>query len=363
MNTLASQFHHVSTKTTNILEKALCGIGPTRDELLHLIRLSPYSYEVSVLRATADHISKKRFGNKALLLAQTGIESFPCSADCAFCNFAKSNFDQANWKISDELLSSINGTLRNAGGVYAHFLLFMHNFNFEFLLKTVEKTRAQLGDGIDIVLNCGDIDYAQAQEMKAAGVNGSYHAVRLGEGRDTALRPQERIKTIQALKKANLDWYSCCEPIGPEHGDEEIIDQILLGNTYECFQNAVMRRINLDNSPLVTRGQIDLLRSAHIVAIVTLAMIENKALSCLAIHEPDILGLSSGANCIYAEFSANPRDNNIDTSEGRGASIEDCKNMFKDLAFSGLRTPKNAQDIPFKKLIPLTPTTMRPMAS
>ncbi len=325
----------LSLNIENILCKALSNIALSKNELLNLLELDSSSLEADILRATARQISLKRFGENAMLLCQTGIESFACPADCLFCNFGQSVYTGSNWRIDDNDLKKINENIANIGGVYAHFLLFMHTFDFEYMLKVIEKTRSMLPT-TDIVINCGDIDFIQAKELKSAGVNGSYHVVRLREGIDTALKKDERISTIDALKKADIDWYTCCEPIGPEHSNEEIIEQIMLSVERECFQNAVMRRIPLENNILFSRGQINLLRSSQIVSVLTLAMIENKNLSSIAIHEPDILGLTSGANCIYAEFGSNPRDIISDTVKGRAYSAQQCKNMLLDTGYKSL---------------------------
>lgn len=157
----------------------------------------------------------------------------------------------------------------------------------------------------------------------------------MGEGRDTALSTQDRIKTIENIRDLNMEWYTCCEPIGPEHSNEEIIDQILLAQKLSCFQNAVMRRISVTKE-MQNRGIISLLRSAQIVAIVILAMNGNQELSSIAIHEPDLLGLYAGANCIYAEFGVNPRDNTQDTTKSRGYSVKDCKTMLKECGYKEL---------------------------
>ena len=331
-----SLFSGVSSQTQVILEKALSHIRPSRFELLQLLSLDPYGVEADLLRSTAKFISHQKFAKRAMLLCQTGVESFPCPADCAFCNFGQSTFTGKAWQISKDELCSINKTLIEQQGVYAHFLLFMHTFDFPFMLDMVAMTRNLLPKSVDIVINCGDLDFTQAQELKSAGVSGAYHVLRLGEGKDTAISPEERVKSISIIKKANIDWYTCCEPIGPEHTNEEIVDQILLSAEYECFQNAVMRRICVPGSSLASRGQIDLLRSAQIVAVLTLAMIGNKQLSSIAIHEPDLLGLSSGANCIYAEFGANPRDLATDTHHSRGYSLQECKRVLKDVGYISL---------------------------
>ena len=338
-------FNLVSSPIQDILDKALSGIALSRAELITLLSLDTNSSEADALRLTGRYITQRRFGTKSMLLCQTGIESFPCPADCSFCSFQQSSYLGDAWRIPDERLTEINKLLCNIQGTYSHFLLFMHTYDFAYMLRIVEKTRAELPSSMNIVVNCGDVDSAQVAELQSAGASGAYHVLRLREGEDTKITPAQRMESIKALKKSGLDWYTCCEPVGPEHTNEEIVDNILFTAEYECFQNAVMRRINIPNSIMEARGQISLMRSAQIVALVAIAMAQNTQLSSIAIHEPDLLGLSSGANCIYAEFEANPRDVTGSSYEPRGWLPMQCKSLLKDVGFTHLMQNKGHKDI------------------
>lgn len=330
-------------KINTILEKACSGIPLSREEVLALIKIDENTLEADSIRQAGRYISRKRFGSRAMLLCQTGIEAFPCIADCKFCSFGKSSFSEELWKISEKELHAVTKQITGQG-VFAHFLLFMHNSLFESLLSSVEKAKKYLPKGTNLVMNCGDLERIQISELKNAGVTGFYHVLRLGEEVDTTLKKRDRIQTIEFLKQEGLDWYTCCEPVGPEHCAEEIADQIMLSRELSCFQNAVMRRICVTAS-MRDRGKISLLRSAQLVAIVALAMVGNRELSSIAVHEPDLLGLYAGANCIYAEFGVNPRDKEKETSRSRGFSIEKCKDMLKDSGFVSLIQANEEKEI------------------
>jgi biotin synthase len=133
-----------------------------------------------------------------------------------------------------------------------------------------------------------------------------------------------------------MDWYYCCEPIGPEHSTEELVDQMFLGIEMGCFQHAAMRRVNVANTPLCQKGIISDRRLAQIVAVVTLASLGCAETTNIAVHEPNLLGLVSGANAIYAETGANPRDENSDTARGRGLDVDDCRVMLAESGFQYL---------------------------
>ena len=76
--------------------------------------------------------------------------------------------------------------------------------------------------------NTRDITHREGEQLLGAGFVGAYHALRLGEGRDTPIAPEKRIHTIGILRDVGLQWMNCVEPVGPEHSKEEIVDLMFL---------------------------------------------------------------------------------------------------------------------------------------
>ena len=311
-----------------ILSKALDFKTLEKEELLFLLSLDCASKEAEELRDCANKITRKRFNNKPLVLAQIGIENHPCPANCKFCSFAQ-DINSANEVLSVEEISKKALEMSAGGKLDALFIMAMHDYDAEYLLKVCAHLRKLVSERVKLVVNIGDTSRDFFKALKEAGVSGAYHVCRLREGIDTCLNPKDRIASIETIKSLDLDWSNCCEPLGAEHTNEEILEQIEIGNTYECFQHAAMPRVSFENSPLAGRGEISQLRLAQIVAVVTLASLKNKALKSIAVHEPNILSLNSGANSLYAESGKNPRDTAKDTSLSRGKSIAEILEMFK----------------------------------
>jgi len=201
------------------------------------------------------------------------------------------------------------------------------------LTRIVQKALERIPRHTQLVVNIGDLDAAQVRDLKAAGVSGAYHVCRLREGSDTALDPEQRKATIRIIKEAGLDWYYCCEPIGPEHSAEELADQIFIGVEYGCFQHAAMRRVYVPSTPLAPRGQISELRLAQVTAVVTLATLTCPETKTIAVHEPNLLGLTAGANAICAESGANPRDLEKETLGRRGRDVNACRMLLYEAGF------------------------------
>lgn len=302
-----------------------------------MLTLPEASVEAGIARAVADSASRKRFRNEAILLGQIGIEIAPCPGNCRFCVFGKGHSQFPESRLTTEEILERAESFASGGDLYALFLMTMHEFDLGRLLRVVEQVRRAIPEHTQIVVNIGDFDRVQANELRSAGVTGAYHVCRLREGVDTDLDPENRRRTFRAIKEAGMDFYYCCEPIGPEHSPEELVEQLLLGLEFGCFQHAAMRRVYLPGSPLADRGQISELRLAQVVAVVALASLVCASTKNIAVHEPNLIGLTSGANVVYAETGANPRDTAADTAGHRGLDMAGARRMLYEAGFTALR--------------------------
>jgi biotin synthase len=328
---------HLPQTLDAILGAAMDGRGASREDCAYLLHLPPDSLEAAVLMAVADTASRKRFRNEAMLLGQIGIETAPCPGNCKFCAFGQGHTSFAKSRLSmDEILSRARAFAED-GDLYALFLMTMHDFDLGRVLSVVEAVRKAIPAHTQIVVNVGDFDAGQAKELRAAGVNGAYHVCRLREGSDTGLDPEQRKRTFRAIRDAGLDFYYCCEPVGPEHSPEELVEQMFLGIEFGCFQHAAMRRVFVAGAPLAARGQITERRLAQVTAVVALAALACPETQNIAVHEPNLLGLAAGANVVYAETGANPRDTEADTSANRGLDMGACRKMLYEAGFTSLR--------------------------
>ncbi|MDX9866350.1 MAG: radical SAM protein [Kiritimatiellia bacterium] len=327
----------VDKRVQGILDSAQSGVAPSREACVWLLQFHETSLEASLLRAVADACSRRRFDNGGIVLGQIGVEIAACPGKCKFCSFGEGHTTFEPSAMSDEDILSSADNFTASGELFALFLMTMHTFDFERLIRIVRKVRARIPQATQIVVNIGDFDHAQARDLKAAGVNGAYHVCRLREGVDTALDPEQRKATIRVIKNVGLDWYYCCEPIGPEHSPEKLADQIFLGLEYGCFQHAAMRRVYVPSAPLAHNGQISELRLAQVTAVVTLATLACTETRSIAVHEPNLLGLTAGANTVYAEAGANPRDLEKNTLGHRGRDLRACKTMLYEAGFVQLQ--------------------------
>lgn len=319
-----------------ILEKAWSGLPLTRSNIKYLLSLPENSLESRFVRQTASTLTRLWTENTGVLLGEIGIDCGPCAGGCKFCTFGFSGSNIQPVYLSREEVRRRTAAFCAGGDLYAIVLQTMHHYRMERLLDMIQCVRETADGQTRIWVNVGDTDRSGLRALKAAGVEGIYHACRLREGVDTALQPKERLRTMKEAVEEGLKLFTCCEPIGPEHTLDELADSILLGIEYGAYIHAAMPRVCVPGSPLFGRGQISEERLAHITACIALAF-ASAGHPFVCAHEPSLLGLQSGASVVMAESGANPRDIQTETAQGRGFSVERCRRLLAEAGFTGVR--------------------------
>ena len=311
-----------------ILKKTKSGEILSHSELVYLLDLAPDSLESYIVMAEAARISKELSGGKAEVHAQFAVNLAPCACECLFCSFAKVNkiFSQATELTPDE---AVDYALRfEKDGANAVFMMTTAKYPFGRFLEISKEVRQNLKPETIMIANVGDQDIDNAVKLRDAGFTGVYHAVRLREGVDTGLPVEQRIKSINNFREAGLSIGTCVEPVGPEHTSEELADMIELTASFEPAFSGAARRITIPGTEIAKRGMINEMRMAQIVAVTRLGMPRTVMGNCT--HEPCTLGAAGGANLFWAEVGANPRDTEEKTEEGRGETVESCRNIYRE---------------------------------
>jgi len=327
----------ISSKVNEILNKVFDSYFITREEILYLLKVDPHSLDGGFIMTAANSITRTASKGKAEVHAQIGLNLSPCPNDCSFCAFAAKNgvFKDTNELSIEEIVQS---ALRaEADGANAIFFMTTHDYPFRKYIEISKEVRSKLKPETVMIANIGDFGYKEGRQMKEAGYTGIYHAVRMGEGRDTKIDPQVRLNTVRAASEAGLFVGTCVEPIGPEHSIDEIAEKILIGREMKPCYSGAMRRISIPGSDLAKYGMISEYRLAFLVAVVRLAMGREVIGNCT--HEPNLLGPVAGANLFWAEVGTNPRDTEAETFKGRGFDVTSCMEMFEEADFDILQSP------------------------
>jgi biotin synthase len=310
--------------------------SPRRQEAAWLLtEVDPLSPENYALMEAADRLTRATAGNRGEVHAQIGVNLASCPGNCGFCAFAAqaSLFQERRALAPEEVVARAGRFVSE--GASAVYLMTTVTPDFDSYLRLAETVRASLPAEILLVANTGDLNPSQAQRLARAGFQAAYHVVRMGEGRDTAIPPRQRIATMRAILDAGLRLAYCVEPIGPEHGVEEIVDKIFIGREYGVWFSGAMRRIPVAGTALANRGMISELELAKIVAVVRLVMGDSVRLHCT--HEPNAPSLLAGANLIWAETGSNPRDVRVETTQGRGFTAAQCGQLLRKAGYDARR--------------------------
>jgi biotin synthase len=327
----------IRSKVNEMVDKVFDGNFVTREETVYLLRIDPHSMEGGFILVAANSITRTASKGKAEVHAQIGLNLSPCPNDCSFCAFAAKNGvfkDTKELSIEETVQSALRA---EADGANAIFFMTTHDYPFRKYIEISKEVRSKLKPDTVMIANIGDFGYEEGKQIKEAGYSGIYHAVRMGEGKDTQIDPQVRLNTIRAAREAGLLIGTCVEPIGPEHSIEEIAEKILIGREIDPCYSGAMRRISIPGSELEQYGMISEYRLAFLVAVVRLAMGREIIGNCT--HEPNLLGPVAGANLFWAEVGTNPRDTHVETSKGRGMDVKSCMEMLKEADFDILRGP------------------------
>jgi len=96
---------HLPHRLERVLDQALGGQGPGREDCVYLLSLPSESLEAGAAMAVADATSRRRFGNEAILLGQIGVETVPCPGNCRFCAFGEEHteFEPARLPLEEIL--------------------------------------------------------------------------------------------------------------------------------------------------------------------------------------------------------------------------------------------------------------------
>jgi biotin synthase len=320
----------ISPGIEDILDRGADSAGIDRDAAISLMRLDLNSKETYALMQTANRLSREQFNGKGENHLHIGINVEPCPFNCSFCSLTvNAGIFKDRTEFSDTEIVRW-AKLAESGGADGLNLMTTGTYSLERLLEIGNILRKEVST--PLVANTRDINHEEGERLLDAGFVGAYHAVRLGEGRDTPFKVEKRIRTIRVLGDVGLRWMNCIEPVGPEHNIEEIVDLMFLAKEHLANYSGVMRRINFPGSPMEKFGMISEFEMARMVAVSRLIMGNVPKAHCT--HEPHSASLLAGANLFFPEVGASPRDAEADTGKGRGTRSEDCRKMHIEMGWN-----------------------------
>ena len=324
-------------RVLEIVKRVEDGGRPGAEELRFLLALPHRSAPAGIVMAAAREISRSACDNRGEIYVQIGLNVSPCPRNCMFCSFAAANgvfAGGAELSVAEVVDRAVRAEVAGANAIY---LMATGDLPMGRFVEVAQEVRRHLRRETPLVANVGDLSRTWARRVADSGCCAVYHAVRMGEGVDTGIEVRRRLRTFVAAHEAGLRLATCVEPVGPEHGVDELIEKIAIHRDAAPVFSGAMRRIPIPGTAMATRGQLSELRLAYLVAVVRLAMGKWVIGNCT--HEPNALGASAGANLFWAEIGPNPRDVDAHTEVGRGLDVARCRTMLEEAEYEVLIGP------------------------
>ena len=331
-----------SPEIRTILDRALDETALSREDSLRLLSVDINSSDCGAIMAVANRLTHLHTDSHGTIYSQIGINIWPCPENCNFCYLGRkhgivtSNYEMPPGEVVEKAIAF------ERDGADEIYLMTTANYPVERFIEIGQEVREALQPHMELIANIGDFKLPTAYRLLDAGFTGVYHVYRFREGIDTDIEPERRRATFKAIKEAGLNLRYCIEPVGPEHSDDEIVEQMMLARGFGAEILSVMRRIPVPGTPNQWSGELTELEIARIVAVARLTL--GRQIRQMGVHEPSLFSLRAGAHRICAEVGMNPRDLKIDTTTGRGLSVKDCENLLRDAGFSHNR--RQASPVP-----------------
>lgn len=317
-----------------ILKKVEEGIELSKEDAITLLQVDNTSTEFYQILSKANQKSREMYQNKGYIFAQMGLNAKPCTGNCKFCSLGIDNFvikDEFEKSMEEiiETIQSINFNL-----VDSIFLMTTADYDEDKYLKIAKEVKKIIPPHIQLVANIGDFHRDYAKKLKDIGFDAVYHILRLGEGHDTDIAVETRMRTLDAIKAVGLDLYYCIEPIGKEHTYSQIVDEMIRAREYNVDVMAVMGRVGVPGTKFEYEPELSEIELTKIVAVTRLVTNPKKSMN---IHEPKMMALLAGVNQLYAEIGVNPRDTEKSTEKHRGITIKRAKKILEEAEYSILQ--------------------------
>ena len=321
----------------SIVERAMQGTGLTDEEAKKLYAVNPDSSLGAYVTQAGRELTFQSSNGRAEVHAQIGLNGSPCPKNCTFCSFAVCNGVRSG-KLEIGRKEVIEyAKIYEDSGANALLLLCTASYKFEKLLEMLSAVREVISKDMPLLANTGDMTLEEAQQVKAAGANGCYHAVRMGEGLDTTIPVETRLESFKNIRAAGLTLSTCVEPVGPEHSIDELVEKTRICIESEALSAGVGRRIEVPGTLMFDRGMITSFTAGFYIAVYRLVTGLFPRLNCSGGTE---LMAGAGANLAWAEVGTNPRDTKQRTEDGgRAMNIEQCRKVFIDAGYELLEGP------------------------
>jgi biotin synthase len=304
-----------------------------RESIISLLEIDSESEECELLGKAAREIASKICKDRAYLWAAIGIDFMPCPMNCDYCSLGEKWGLVKEKSVLDEheVIELIKSFVSQ--GVRWIVLRSTQFYSLDKLIALSARIKREVHGDYELGLNVGEFDEKIAERMSDAGLEFAYHTVRLREGINTRFNPEERLTTLEAVRKSALKLVFLVEPLGIEHTNEEIADSILTAMKYGAIVTGCMERIPVPGTPLGDFPPISERRLAQVISVARLAAGFQAPDIC--VHKASRLAMEWGANVTVVETGAIPRDICCSSNENwKGFTPNTAKGWFNEMGYT-----------------------------
>lgn len=247
--------------------------------------------------------------------------------NCAFCALGEKwgvAHGQQEWPLVEIVCTARQFAADGASWVV---LRTTERYGLERLCALARSVRQAIPQGCGLVANTGQLAPAETAALRQAGMDMVYHALRLGEGRDTPFDPAERRAALGRVRGTGMKLAHLVEPVGVEHCDGEIADALLAALEAGAEVCGAMARVNVRGTPFADRPALPEERLARIAAVARLCGGVRTPHIC--VHPPVRQAVEWGANVLVVETGAIPRDDAESSGDWKGFSISHAGELFR----------------------------------
>lgn len=315
-----------------MFRKSLEGVRPERDEIIRLLSFEPDSAQARFLGEKAREMARIVADNKARVWAAIGVDSCICPMNCAFCALGERwgvVKGPHEWDVADVVEAARRFAEEGASWLV---LRTTEYYGQDRLRALAFKVRDAVPANRALVANTGQLGPLENAALRAAGISVVYHALRLGEGRDTPFDPAERKKALARVKGTGLALAHLVEPVGVEHTNEEIADVLLAALEAGAEVCGAMKRVNVPGTPFEHSPDLPEERLAQIVAVTRLC--GGRQTPHICVHPPTPQAVAWGANVLVVETGAVPRDDVEISGEWHRFRVSDAEALFTEHGYA-----------------------------
>lgn len=237
----------------------------------YLLTFRDKSSEANLAVSLANRLNRKGCGDVGQICAEIEVSTGPCPCNCKFCRYAEGTTSSRFFDIEDSVLGRYAEQIGGFSDVKSIRLATCGDADIPSLCRQIGIVKDRARRGTRIYVNTRDLETDDCRRLKEAGAYGAYHACRIGEGKDTEIKKEVRLRTVSNLVSSGLQVITGVEPIGPEHGIKDIVESFYATIGMNCASCEIYGREPVPGTEFGQFGRMNPARIAQIRAVFTLA--------------------------------------------------------------------------------------------